>query len=421
MLVVVAVALVLWWYYRDAIEINLMVFLIIQRGILAPNCSWWGVSDALLTDASGVDLFYEKKRRHPGTSAVPIAMFGTPMYLVVDPRLIRIILDASPRLFGVGTLKKQFFSSFMPGNVGVAQDDEWAVLRRQNEIVLGTPLQDRWICEALDRRGTVPTTFRDFSSLAIEMATRIVFGPNAIVDPDVFRIFEEANSVAYFWTGQNKISERTMRAYDAYLDAAIAHPEPGGLVWEASRTGATSSQIKQQIPHWMFPVSGLFSVSLPRLLLLVTSHRQVIDGTSWRSRILETLRLNNPVVTTFRTLRRRSFSFDDRRYESGDQFLILNNPVLRDPDVFPRPDRYVPQRWNPELETSHHAIMFNQGPQKCPGRNMVLFLLEAAAEQITNRAPRLEATFPSGMGPGVPVPQMINPCTIRFSEISQRP
>lgn len=417
---VVVAAVAVAWLYGDALKINLMVFLIIQRGLLSPSCFWWTLSDALLTDASGVDLFYDMKRSNRGRSAIPMAMFGTPMYLVVDPRLIRTVLDNSPRLFGVGKLKRQFFSSFMPGNVGVAQDDEWAILRRQNEIVLGTdpsptdvPTHDRWVrwlCEALRRRA--PLDFTDFSALAVEMATKIVFGPNARIEPRVWRIFDEASSVAYFWTGQNEISDETMRAYDEYLDAAIADPEPCSLVWAAARTDATSSQIKQQIPHWMFPISGLFAVSLPRLLLLATSHREAIGGTSWRSRILETLRLNNPVVTTFRTLR-EPFAFDGENYDPGDQFLILNNPVLRDPRVFPSPDRYVPQRWNDDLEASYYSIMFVQGPQKCPGRNIVLFLLEEAAKRI---APGLRAVYPTGLGPGAPVPQMMNPCTIRFNE-----
>ena len=412
---VLLILIALLWYYWETIKINWMVFLIVQRGILAPNCFWWSMSDMFLKDASGVHLFYDQSEKHGGV--IPLNMFGTKIYLLADPALIKDVLDNSPSLFGVGKLKKQFFSSFMSGNLGVSHDEKWLKLRQENETVLKTgkthPFVSQWniwIHQGLNIFG-IPLKFKTFQNLAIFLTIRIVFGETAPLNPKIFEIFQEANAVSFFWTGEAKISKNSRRVYNDYLDKAIENPDPTGLISMAVATGISKKDLLQQIPHWMFPIAGLISVSLPRILLMVTSHYDEIKYTPWRSRALETLRLNNPVVTTFRSLRRPLFM----DFPAGTQFVILNNPILRDKKEFPNPNLYIPQRWNPQLERSYYAIMFNQGPQRCPGKDMSLSILELVGMAILQRAPILKAIYPAGFGPGKDVPQMINPCTITFS------
>ena len=61
-----------------------------------------------------------------------------------------------------------------------------------------------------------------------------------------------------------------------------------------------------------------------------------------RKCILETLRLNNPVITTFRTLE-EDYTFDNKySFKKGDQFLILNNPVLREKEFYKKPNKFIP-------------------------------------------------------------------------------
>ena len=121
-----------------------------------------------------------------------------------------------------------------------------------------------------------------------------------------------------------------------------------------------------QIPHFIFPIVGLFVATIPRLLLLLCNHTHVFkevieeinasDGTyegMYRLRfvrkcILETLRLNNPVITTFRTLT-EDYRFDEKHsFKKGTQFLILNNPVLREKEFYAKPNRFIPSRWTTE-------------------------------------------------------------------------
>ena len=99
---------------RDQIKINLLNHLVVLRGILSPNCAWYGVSDLLLDDGAGVNLYNEYKRKH-GDFAVT-SMFGENIYLVTNHRHIKEILDQSPHIFSVGKLKKRFFQAFMSKN-----------------------------------------------------------------------------------------------------------------------------------------------------------------------------------------------------------------------------------------------------------------------------------------------------------------
>ena len=97
---------------------------------------------------------------------------------------------------------------------------------------------------------------------------------------------------------------------------------------------------------------GLFITTIPRLLLLLCNHTKVFKKVIQeiysinenykeiyhldflRKCILETLRLNNPVITTFRTLT-QNYTFDNKySFKKGTEFLILNNPVLREKEFF---------------------------------------------------------------------------------------
>ena len=93
--------------------------------------------------------------------------------------------------------------------------------------------------------------------------------------------------------------------------------------------------------------------------------------------LLETLRLINPLITTFRSLS-QDFKFDEKYFfKKGTQFLILNNPVLREKEYYEDPDKFIPDRWTHEMEKSYYAISFGQGPQKCPGKELVIYLAQS--------------------------------------------
>src|SRR5437016_3003898 len=116
LIIIVLIVLGVIYYYQD-LRTNLFTTLIVNRGILAPNCTWWTLSENLLKDASAIDLYYELKKKYG--SFVRTNFGGRTVYLVTDPKYIKTILRYSPDLFGVGQLKYNMFMSFMPKNVGV--------------------------------------------------------------------------------------------------------------------------------------------------------------------------------------------------------------------------------------------------------------------------------------------------------------
>tara|TARA_Y100000310_G_C20659620_1_gene803976 strand:- start:75 stop:1400 length:1326 start_codon:yes stop_codon:yes gene_type:complete len=425
-------------YLAYELQLKMMLFSIITiiRGILAPNCNWYRVSD-LLKDGTGVDLYNRLKSTY-GDFA-PIHLFGTKLYLVTNVKYIKVILDHSPDLFGVGKLKMNFFKSFMSKNVGVSMGCPWVKRRQLNEMVLETDKLHIYASKYnVDLRNQLlhwtkkrQIIFNDFVGLGKKMVSKIVFNEDHVSD-DVFQIFSEANSLSALYNPNFKINSSLYNNYIHILNKHITSPRNKSLIELCVRITKDREEIIHQIPHFIFPIAGLFVNTIPRLLLLLCNHRenfrkvldevqnttnyqQIYKMTYLRKCILETLRLNNTVTTTFRTLE-KNFSFDkNHSFEKGTQFVILNNPVLREKEFYKHPHRFIPSRWTPEMEQSYYAISFNQGPQRCPGKELAIYLIQSfmfhfiplvgidRQTQITTQ--RLNIDY---------IPQMINPCKIKF-------
>jgi len=395
--------------YRDTLTMNMIIFLTIQRGILTTNCRWWALSNLLTSDTTGVHLYTRLKQQH--SPIYPFNIFGRTIHIVFAEPYIRTLLDESPFTYGVGSLKYNFFHSFMPLNVGVSQGEAWVRRRRLNEHVLTTAVD---LNLPYSYTQTLPTTYTEFSILGRTMMERVVFGTDSTVPMDVLAIFKEANSLSALFSSHSPVSTCTYRKYRKYLSNAYHHPSPNSLVSYIQKDSLTTDEILDQIPHWMFPIMGLFSNIIPRVLLLVFTHRYVsLDPQVIRRCILETLRLNNPVNSTFRSALHEVYL--DKPYPKNTQFLIINNPVLRDPTVFPHPNEFIPDRWlDPTLEHSYYALMFNQGPQICPGKDLVIQL---ATNYIQYYLTQLQG-FQVHVSPIIDtknIPQMINACEIEFS------
>lgn len=59
-----------------------MVFFIVNRGLLAPNCFWWKMSDILLDDPNGVNLYNKLKNIYGDFP--PINIMGTKIIDVIN-------------------------------------------------------------------------------------------------------------------------------------------------------------------------------------------------------------------------------------------------------------------------------------------------------------------------------------------------
>ncbi len=361
-----------------------MVYMIVKRGLLSPNETWWNISDMLLEDASGINYFYDLKKKYG--NFIPIHIGSTKLFLVTDINDIRFIFDNSPNLFSVGKLKYDFFKSFMMYNVGVSSGHMWKRRRKYNECVLNSDSHHVFLSHYNQIIGNklkqkIPKKPNDFAEVGKLLTMNIVFGIDKII-PEIFEIFNEANSLSSVYSGKTEVDERKLLMLKGALIYSLKYADNNSLVKLSKKCPMYSNdmfnELFHQVTHWIFPIVGLFSVHSIRLLSLIIS-ANLLDKIKQkppllRKCILELFRLNNSVVTTYRTLT-EDIKMKNKLFKKGDQFIILNNPILRDPDYFKNPNSFNPFRWNEDMEKSYYSIMFNQGPQHCPGKELAIDLL----------------------------------------------
>lgn len=392
-LILLTIVIVPVLYYilksSDKNTIDRMVYYIVNRGILTPNCKNWKISENNLKDASGVK-YYNSLISEKGIT--PITMLNRKITLLTGLKDIKNVLYSSPDPYGPGDLKVKMFSSFMPENVGISTGENWRYRRNLNEYVIDNIVNLPYFTFFISNLALQkPINFKDFEYLGKKLAMKFVFGDEKIVS-EIFELFGDANSYSSLTYPDYSIPENIMKPYLKYLREKIDSPVYPSMVWFAVKSGASEYEILNQIPHWIFPIVGLISTSSPRLLL---TGKTKID----RNDILELLRLNNPVVTTFRK-------------KDNKEFLMLNNGVLRDFRYWGKDSNsYKPERWENLTENEDYVVQFNQGPQKCPGKELSLWIIETFTNsylsnfRIIEKYPKIDLDN---------FPQMINPCSISF-------
>ena len=401
-----------------------MVFLFMQRGFLAPSKTWWYITENIYEDSSGINFFNKLKKDHG--DFIPINITSTKLYLVTDVNSVRFILDNSPSIFGVGKFKYNIFKSFMKFNVGISEGDIWKKRRKFNECILNTGREHiyinyykKYIENALTYK--LPTEFNEFANIAKKLTAQIVFGFDKI-DNDIFNIFPEANSLHVVLSGEQDIDKMKLFSLISTMLKSIDYGNNFSLIKFSTRCPTYKSNQKwitelfHQITHWMFPMVGSFTVHIIRILTLISSspglQNKIKKNKSLvRKCILENFRLNNAVITTFRTVL-QDIKIKGKEFKKGDQFFILNAPFLRSTEKFRNPNHFNPFRWNKDLENSYYSITFSQGPQKCPGKDISISLLSCYILkylELTNYKLKVKPIINVKN-----VPQMINPFKFKF-------
>lgn len=410
----------------DTISINIIVFLTLRRGIISQNCFWWDINDRF-QDSTGAQLYQKLKKDR----FVNLNIFGKQMYLLTDIQDIGQLLSLSPQPFGPGDFKKNFFDSFIKRNVGISINPDWTYRRDYNDKVLETDkshsmnfIFNDYIRESF--YSTNPRNFEEFTALTRRLTSRIIFGTYDY-NPIVYTVFKQADSILSARFGFNTVNTSDLAEYYKYLQFELENPKPNTLLFLGHKYHSMLpiQDVIDQIPHWIFPIAGLFSVHLPRLLLLLINHPAQLENVIReiqetphhsqkpfiRNCILELFRLNNAVNSTFRGLT-ESFTFygSEIEFPAGTQFVFFNNPIMR--DLFEYPNEFIPSRWTLDLEESTRALMFNQGNQRCPGKELVISLLTMGLthylqvnKYMVHTNQKLDSNF---------IPYILNPCTITF-------
>jgi cytochrome P450 len=424
MLIFILLLLYLNW---DTLVTNLVMIFTLKRGIISQNCFWWTLND-LMPDATGTEVYTRLKSKG---RFIELNLLGQNIFLITDIRDITQLLQLSPNPFGPGVFKQNFFSTFIPKNVGIAVNPDWKYKREYNDKVLETDkihsyndIFREYIQEIFAKRN--PKTFKEFTELTRSLTSRIIFGTYEY-NPILYKVFKQADSLISARFNINTVDSKDLQEYRNYMRYELENPKPNTLLYLANmyHKMLPLDSVIDQIPHWVFPIAGLFSVHLPRLLVILANHPQELEKVKQeiqtksflhkdnyiRKCILELFRLNNAVNSTFRGLT-KSFSFegDTRIFQPGTQFVFFNNPVLR--DLFESPNEFIPSRWTIELEESFVALMFNQGNQRCPGKELVISLITSALVfylEMNEYSIRTDIKINPSF-----VPYILNPCTIEF-------
>lgn len=396
------IIIAIWIYrrYYDTISANLVMLLTIKRGILSPNSCWQYLS-TLYHDRTGIKLF---KRLKSKDKIVPVKLGTTTMNIITDLKIIRYVLENSPTIFGVGKFKYNFFKGFMKHNVGVLNDPHWHSIRKYNECVLASdqkhPFINYWerlIVSTLNEIDYDNNDNIDFDKVAKFLTAKIVFGLNKIPE-EIYDQFKKTNSIKFLFTGDHGFNQKINKRIKEFYHSQIildsdSELESGSqsLIYLAKRCPFNHSKKDwkiDQIPHWIFPINGLFAVHSPRLIKLLKEEKQTLNKLIYlknsgdkrecfkllRWSILELFRLNNPVNSSFRTVQ-KSINLGGKQYNKGDQLMISNIPILRDSEFWNKPEMFLPERWKYKDENSTESISFNHGPQRCPGKELAISLI----------------------------------------------
>jgi hypothetical protein len=435
-LVIIFILYLIFKKYEYYFRIRLLNLFVVKRGIVTLNCKWYKFSDMFLKDSSGVNLYYDIKKniKHDFYQST---MFGHKVHLLLNTKHIQSIMDNSPYKFGPGILKKKFFNSFMKENIGISCGCPWKEKRKLIESVLpqnknynSQKINDKINFYLNDWKNKNIIKLKDFKNISKKISGYIIFGSQ--LDQVYLDYLKIVNKTSVLWNYEKNKEFRYKKEFDKLLNDSLNNPEQDSLIYKLikNNNNLTKEQLKDQIPHFIFPIFSIFITTVPRILLMLSNHEDIYKNLILdlnrnkhnrseylRKIVLEMVRLNNPVNSTFRTVNQDT-NFNQYQIKKGDQILILNNPVLRNPEVFEYPNRFNPERWNSKLEDSYHAISFNQGPQECPGKELFIFIVESFIINLFKiKNLNISSRIITKKINTENISQSINPCKLEFKFI----
>ena len=95
--------------------------------------------------------------------------------------------------------------------------------------------------------------------------------------------------------------------------------------------------------------------------------------------------------------------------------MILNNAILREKVFFKQPNKFIPSRWTSKMEKSMYSVSFNQGPQRCPGKELAIYIAQSfiynliKIKKIDSKNKIICKKINTKN-----ISQVINPCNIKF-------
>jgi cytochrome P450 len=227
---------------------------------------------------------------------------------------------------------------------------------------------------------------------------------------------------------------RRKRFYESLAELWRSRQDPGspGLMTAARRIAPegnhSQEELLNQIPHWMFTFPGSGTDLLYRTLAMVCSRPEVrnratgeiagagpIERAENISRLiyleaclLETCRLFPPVTRTSHTAPRGG-SFAGKSLPAEVEIIHYFPVIHRDTGADPSADDFRPERWlDPDRKAELvYPNLFLSGPRACPGRDLIMFVCQAALAIMLTRH-RLTVASPA---------LAVDPLPFSFSEV----
>lgn len=402
-----------WVSIRDTIVINTRVLKAINKALIYPLKKGWK-DFASQNDAQNLQLFHKLKQKYGSTAKVII--LGKPVTIILSPKIMYNILDNSPTLYGPGQFKISYFDPIMPNNVGINYTSKWVINRPFNENVLGFRQPNHPIYRFIDLK--TPKIIDKiikykvlkgdiFFEIGKWMSYLITFGEKYTDEkylPAVWNYIEES----IYWRslyGIDPVSTDVRKIYNDFMNNQLNKPEPDSLMHWAKKMWTpkmSKNDVIDQVPHWIFPLSNamlnLFSTYLvllntfPQIKNKVLSelHLNTERRDTWLHwTVLETIRMYGIVLTLTRTSMNTSTVVDENGcthvFTAGEQLFMLTSVLSNNPDCFIHSTKWIPERWRNISEDSKCDVIFNIGPQICPGSNLVQYLLKSIIKHFLVR------------------------------------
>jgi cytochrome P450 len=130
------------------------------------------------------------------------------------------------------------------------------------------------------------------------------------------------------------------------------------------------------------------------LLERLTESAQGDDPAWLDATIYEVLRMHPPVMFNVRYVA-KPFAFDDGvELEPGRIIMPFTYAMHRRPDLYPEPDRFLPERFVGKRPGTYEWIPFGGGTRRCLGANFALFEVRVILRTILRHARFRVATTP---------------------------
>ncbi|MFC4001792.1 cytochrome P450 [Prauserella oleivorans] len=354
--------------------------------------------------------------------------------IVLDPGDVERVLDHTPAPFHPATYEKRAaLNHFQPRAVLSTRSPERQPRREYNEIVLESAHQLHSLAapahvvveeetkQLLD--GVTELDWDTFNITWWRIVRRIVLGDGARDDDEVTDRLAQLRLRAN-WAYLRPKSRRRREAFRRTLDELLDRAESGSLAAKIAATPAEPGVDPHgQVPHWLFAFDAAGMATMRTLALLATHPRQNAQAREdlddpalpyLRACVTDAVRL----WPTTPALLRESTTATSWR---GDQlppdttFLVFAPYFHRDPESVPFADRFEPEAWLDGRASHYPALVpFSDGPGRCPGENLVLFVTSTMLAQLLRRG-EYRLLAPRTLSPQRPLPATLDHFGLRFA------